>query len=136
MKRIIFISLIIFSCMNSCNKQSSEAKELVPNAPYVALTGDELKIVAEITLKPDVNEVMKPIFEKVVAGSQAEEGCIYYDLHQDISDTTNTKYVMVEIWKNQAAIDIHNESPHFKTFKQASADYIDHMRVLVLKVSK
>lgn len=122
--------------MNSCNKQNPEINEKPSEAPYVALSGDELKIIAEITLKPNVSEAMKPIFEKVVSASQAEDGCIYYDLHQDISDTTNTKFVMVEIWKNQEAINSHNETPHFNTFKQASADYIDNMKVSILKISK
>lgn len=136
MKQILFLTLITLLSMNSCNKQLSDAKETTPNKPSVTLTGDELKIIAEITLKPDASQAMKPIFEKVVAGSQAEEGCIYYDLHQEISDTTNTKFVMVEIWKDQAAINSHNETDHFKTFKQASADYIDSMRVITLKLSE
>lgn len=95
---------------------------------------NELKIVAEITLKPNTWEVMKSIFENVVTSSQAEAGCISYNLHKDITDTTDTKFVMLEIWKDQAAIDMHNESTHFKAFKQAAADYIANMKVTILKM--
>lgn len=136
MKYFLTLTLIILFGMNSCNQQTPASKGLDEKSPKVVLTGDELKIVAEITLKPDAFEAMKPIFEKVIAGSQSEEGCIYYDLHQDITDTTNTKYVMVEIWKDQKAIDSHNETQHFKTFKQSSQGYIDSMRVSILKVAK
>ena len=97
---------------------------------------NQLKIIAEITLKPGTAQAMKPIFEKVIAGSQAEEGNVYYDLHKDIADTTDTKYVMLEVWKDQVAIDIHNETPHFKAFVQASSDYVADMRVVIVKVVK
>ena len=119
--------------MNSCNNQQPENKT---NKPVVILNSDELKIIAEIFLKQGTYDLMKPIFEKVVKGSQAEDGCIYYDIHQDVSDTTNTKYVMVEIWKDQNAIDIHNETPHFNEFKEASKNYIDKMNVTILKVAQ
>lgn len=137
MKKGVLLIFIIIIGLTNCNQQTpNNMNTTTNNMPNVVLSGDELKIVAEINLKPDAWKAMKPVFEKVIAGSQAEEGCIYYDLHQDVSDTTNTKYVMVEIWKNQEAIDFHNETQHFKTFKQASEDYIDSMRVTILKIAK
>lgn len=133
MKHTIFITLLSIFSLSSCTNTTNESVE---NRSAINLSGDELKIVAEIYLKPDAFKSMKPIFEKVIAGSQAEEGCIYYDLHSDVSDTTNTKFMMLEVWKDQAAIDIHNETPHYKNFSKVAKDYIDSLKVTVVQVSK
>lgn len=135
-KKISFtiILLTVFMVFFACKKQNETAKER-PNTCYTDLD-NQLKIVAEISLKPNAMESMRPVFEKVIAASQAEEGCIYYDLHKDVSDTTNTRYIILEIWKDQQAIDAHNESQHFKTFQQTSGDYIEDLKITVMKVSK
>lgn len=133
MKQTILITALFILGLSSCKNQTCDSAE---NKSAINLTGDELKIVAEIYLKPDAFKSMKPVFEKVIAGSQAEEGCIYYDLHCDIADTTNTKFMMLEIWKDQAAIDNHNETAHYKNFSSVAKDYIDSLKVTVLQVSK
>lgn len=135
-KKITFFIVILstLTAFCACDRQSKVANER-SNAYYADLD-NQLKIIAEITLKPNAMESMRPVFEKLIAASQAEEGCIYYDLHKDMSDTTNTKYVILEIWKDQQAIDAHNESHHFKTFQQTSGDYIEDLSITVLKVSK
>lgn len=124
---LLFLVLGLSSCTNKIANNTQTANEL---------SGDELKIIAEIYLKPDAFKSMKPVFEKLIAGSQAEEGCIYYDLHIDIADTTNTRFVMMETWKDQEAIDTHNESEHYKNFSRVAKDYIDSTKVTVVKVSK
>ncbi len=130
MKQTFFILLILAFGLSSCRNNLSESTS------SEVLTGDELKIVAEIHLKPDAFKSIKPAFEKLIAGSQAEEGCIYYDLHADVTDTTNTKFMMIETWKDQAAIDFHNESDHYKIFQKVAKDYVDTTIVTVLKISK
>lgn len=131
---LFIIALFSFSlCLSSCDKKNESSDKEVQCQIH---SENELKIVAEITLKPNAMESMRPVFEKVIAASQAEEGCIYYDLHKNTADTTNTKFVMLETWKDQAAIDLHNESQHFKTFVQTAGDYIDDMKVTVLKIAK
>lgn len=131
MKQVFYTLLLLvfglFSCTNKIAKNTPTSNEM---------NGDELKIIAEIYLKPDAFKSMKPVFEKLIAASQAEEGCIYYDLHIDIADTTNTRLVMIETWKDQEAIDAHNESDHYKNFSRVGKDYIDSTRITILKVSK
>ncbi len=48
----------------------------------------------------------------IIAKSRAEEGCISYTLYQDPSDPT--KFMFFEQWKDQAAIDYHFSTEHFK----------------------
>ena len=45
--------------------------------------------------------------------SAAEEGNITYTLNQDINNPR--AFAMIEIWKDQDAIDKHNASEHFRT---------------------
>lgn len=83
-----------------------------------------LVIVASLTIK---NEADKAGIEKalyaVVDGTRTEEGNVSYVLHQDINNPLT--YVIIEIWKSQDAIDIHNETPHFKAFVEAVGDKAD-----------
>lgn len=131
MKQVLYTLLLLVLGFSSCTNEISKDTHVLSE-----LSGDELKIIAEIYLKPDAFKSMKPVFEKLIAGSQAEEGCIYYDLHIDIADTTNTRFVMLETWKDQEAIDAHNESEHYKNFSRVGKDYIDSTKVTIVKVSK
>ncbi|MCL1996120.1 MAG: antibiotic biosynthesis monooxygenase [Defluviitaleaceae bacterium] len=56
------------------------------------------------------NEVFD-VFKNLVKSSQEEEGCIEYDLYQELNDPN--KFSLIEKWKDQAAIDFHNSTPHF-----------------------
>lgn len=135
MKKIVFIALFGLLFITSCNKKAETVQEdsiVVKNDMDIERTGDELKIVAIMTVKPEaVNDIL-PIFQAVVQGSQEEEDCISYNLHQDISDST--KFVMLEEWKSQSAIDFHNNTDHYKTFKEASKDLIVKSDVSILKL--
>lgn len=136
MKKFVFIALFGLLCITSCNKKAEKTQEdtiiVKTDMDENERTGDELKIVAIMTVKPEaVNDIL-PIFQAVVQGSQQEDGCISYNLHQDISNPT--KFVMLEEWESQAAIDFHNSTNHYKTFKEASKDLIEKSDVSILKL--
>lgn len=135
MKKIVFITLLGFLCITSCNKKTESVQEdtfVVKTDMDEERTGDELKIVAIMTVKPEaVNDIL-PIFQAVVQGSQEEEGCIFYNLHQDVANPT--KFVMLEEWKSQDAIDFHNSTDHYKTFREGSKDLIEKSEVSILKL--
>jgi len=63
-------------------------------------------------------EAMKPL----VQGSQAEEGNVAYDLHKAVGKE-NT-YMMVEVWRDQAATASHNSSEHFTKFVASASEYL------------
>lgn len=83
-------------------------------SPEKAATGDELVIVAHVTVKPEFKDEMLKAFQAVVEGTRKEPGNISYVLYQDISDPL--KFTFVEVWKSQDAINAHNASAHFQTF--------------------
>ncbi|WP_051697704.1 putative quinol monooxygenase [Prevotella sp. 10(H)] len=135
MKKIVFAITIILLCMAGCNKKQEVTQEetIVVKPEIEEPTGDELKIVAIMTVKPEDVKKILPVFQAVVQGSQEEEGCIYYNLHQDINDPT--KFIMLEEWESQAAIDFHNNTEHYKTFKEASKDMIIKSDVTIVKLA-
>ena len=71
-----------------------------------------IQIVALVTVKPEYTEALAAQFKELVKASRAEEGNISYDLHQEIGKPN--RFVFVESWKSQAAIDEHNASEHFQ----------------------
>ena len=76
----------------------------------------ELKIVATVIAKSEcVNEVLKSL-EVVTDATRKEEGNISYVLHKDVSNPS--KFIILEEWKSQAAIDFHNQTAHFQNLKK------------------
>ncbi|MDR2948309.1 MAG: antibiotic biosynthesis monooxygenase [Dysgonomonas sp.] len=134
MKKIVFAILCALLFMAGCNPktQNTDNTIVIKNDMVEERTGDELKIVAIMTVKPEAVEDILSVFQPLVQGSQEEDGCIFYNLHQDISDPT--KFIMLEEWKSQAAIDFHNNTEHYKAFKEASKDMIVKSEVSVMKL--
>ncbi|MDD4514948.1 putative quinol monooxygenase [Massilibacteroides sp.] len=122
MKQAFLITLIVAgsALFSSCKQQPAQTEEIVKTPiieKTVELPKDALRIVAIVTLK---DESFTADFEKaasaVVAGSRAEEGCVYYELGKSNTPLT---YAFIEVWKSQEAINIHNETTHFKAFVEA-----------------
>lgn len=91
----------------------------------------ELKIVASIVAKEGYQEDVLKAMQNVVNETRKEDGNVSYDLHQD---TTNPmKYIILEVWKSQEAIDLHNASAHFGIFKKAIDGKIDSLSIDVVK---
>ena len=91
----------------------------------------ELKIVATIIVKSEYEKEVLTALHNVVDTTRKEEGNISYDLHKNI--TTPSEYTILEVWKSQKAIDLHNASIHFDKFKKAINGKIDSLKVDVIK---
>lgn len=70
-----------------------------------------ISIVAKFVVNEGEEEKFLAMCEGLVTASQAEEGCIEYNLHKDVKEART--YCMIEKWADQAAIDFHNSTPHF-----------------------
>ena len=117
-----FRSKMLFAIIGLFLLSSLAAKEM-KNA-------DELLIIAHVTTKAEYKDELMKAFEKVVEGTRREAGNISYDLYVDTSDPL--KFTIVERWKSQDAINIHNETNHFKEFVKA----IDGKADLDVKIMK
>lgn len=70
-----------------------------------------IKIIAKFTVKPECVDTFLSVTEGLIKCSQAEDGNITYTLNKNIN--ADNEFVMIEGWKDQAAIDTHNNSEHF-----------------------
>ncbi len=68
-------------------------------------------IVAKFTIKAGEEENFLALTRELVKTSNKEKGCVEYSLHKDVKKELT--YCMLEKWKDQAAIDEHNNSSHF-----------------------
>ena len=70
-------------------------------------------IVARFDVNTGKETDFLPVMTELIKASKAEEGCVEYVLHQHTEKPSS--YCLIEKWKHQKAIDIHNNSSHFKT---------------------
>ncbi|MDO3413180.1 putative quinol monooxygenase [Saccharibacillus sp. CPCC 101409] len=87
-------------------------------------------IHADMQIKPEKREAFLQTVQPLVAGSQAEEGCLRYTLAQDASSLD--RFTMIEVWADEAAVERHNASPHFTGFFKVANDFF----ALPLKAEK
>lgn len=92
---------------------------------------EKLNIVANIVVGEEFREELIPVFKKVVDETRKEAGNISYDLHQDVKNPL--KFVILEAWKSQDAINEHNASKHFNEFAKAIENKIDSLTIDVIE---
>ncbi|MBS2969218.1 antibiotic biosynthesis monooxygenase [Metabacillus sp. KIGAM252] len=73
-----------------------------------------ISITAYMNVKPEYREVFLEKVQQVVELTREEEGNVSYRLFEEVSNSN--QFVMLEQWKDQHAIDVHNRSEHFQTF--------------------
>ena len=58
----------------------------------------------------------------LVATTHGEDGCLRYALHRDRNDST--RFLLVEQWTNQDALEAHFGQPHFTPLLEMAADAV------------
>ena len=71
--------------------------------------------------KEDSIDKMKELLTAMVEPSKAEDGCIFYDIFQ--SKERPEKFFAVESWRDEAALDGHRNSEHYKVYKSSYEPY-------------
>ncbi len=90
-----------------------------------------LKIVATLTAKASHAQALDTAIRTLADASRKEPGCLSYLICKDIANPLKT--VIIEEWKDQAAIDTHNASLHFAAFGQSISGMTDSLEITVLK---
>ena len=106
----IFVKGVLFSLLCSLFIFNSFAGD--QSAQEEALT-----IVATVVVKPEYKDDVLKAIKTVVDATRKEPGNIFYDVFEDVGNPL--KFVFIETWKSQAAIDSHNKSTHFNDFVKA-----------------
>jgi quinol monooxygenase YgiN len=72
-----------------------------------------LKVVAKMTISPEVVESVTDLTGKLVAETVKENGCINYNFCKQAG--ADDAYAIIETWEDKAVLDAHMQSEHFTT---------------------
>ena len=90
-------------------------------------------ILAYLTTKPgkeaEFQQQMTAQAKRCLAN---EPGCLQFDVVQDPKNTT--RFVMLEVYKDDAAIKAHQDSQHFKDFRPVVGDLIADRKVEIFSM--
>lgn len=78
----------------------------------------KLTLIAHIKANPDQIDLVKAELTKLVSVTRSEEGCITYDLHQDIK--TPEYFMMYELWESRDLWQLHTKAPHLAAYSAAT----------------
>jgi len=94
------------------------------------LTSDTIRLVARLKARPGKVEALRAVLFGLLAPTRTEEGCITYEMLQNLEDPTD--FTFVEEWSGQPAIDAHFASEHIREalaqFPDLLADELDVRR--------
>ncbi|MCO1601876.1 putative quinol monooxygenase [Desulfosporosinus nitroreducens] len=71
-----------------------------------------IKVIAKLTIKEDKIEELKSIIPELVAETRKEDGCLSYQLFQDVKNKKMLSFV--EDWVSNEALQRHINSKHFQ----------------------
>ena len=82
-----------------------------------------LGVVATLKVKPGMEKQFEAVAKELVAKVNANEpGCKLYALHQGEAAHT---YVFMERYVDQAAVEAHRATEHFKTLGRKMGEFMD-----------
>lgn len=67
---------------------------------------------------------MKELLTAMVEPSKREDGCVFYDIFQYVDNPR--KFMAVESWRDEAALDGHKASAHYAVYKSSYEPFCEH----------
>ncbi|RYE09294.1 MAG: antibiotic biosynthesis monooxygenase [Sphingobacteriaceae bacterium] len=83
-----------------------------------------LNVIAKVTAKTDQIEAVKAGLLTVIEPTRREEGCISYELHQDIKD--KNIFFFYENWDSLHHLEEHRLKPHMVELGHQIKDLLEH----------
>lgn len=74
--------------------------------------------------KDGYEDKMKELLTAMVAPSKAETGCLFYEIFQ--YENNLNKFMAVETWENEEALDGHKASDHYRIYKTSYEPFCDN----------
>jgi quinol monooxygenase YgiN len=71
-----------------------------------------IAVVVNVEVKPERVEEFLRVMEFDAIESRKEEGCLRFDVLRYFTNENN--FVFYEVYRDQAAVDFHKSTPHFK----------------------
>jgi len=131
--------VILFSMALISSSYGSKKTDLESEGPtsfrQVPVEENGMMIVAKLKVKPEKVKAFTEAAKEIIEKSNKEAGCKSYQLYQDPYD--NTRFVFVEEYKNQAAVDAHFASDYFKAFGPKIGDLVaEPAKIKIVSVAK
>lgn len=88
-------------------------------------------VTAKLQVQAGKNKEFEAVFKQLVAAVQAsEEGCLLYALHQSREDAQT--YVVLEQYADEAALQAHGKTDHYRKFGKEMAAFMAGAPVIEL----
>ena len=84
-----------------------------------------LTLIATITARPGHAEAVEAGLRQLVPPSQAEAGCLQYNLHRHQQQAN--RFIMVEQWQDAAALSAHQQTAHFLHFGETYGSLLEQV---------
>ena len=81
-----------------------------------------VRVVAHFVAKSESVEDVKRALIGMIDPTRAENGCVMYELLQNLDDPTD--FTFVEEWTSKADLDLHAESEHIRTGRELVKDHL------------
>jgi quinol monooxygenase YgiN len=74
--------------------------------------------------KEGCEDKLKELLSAMVVPSKAEDGILFYEIFQ--YENNRRKFMAVETWRDEAALDGHKASAHYKIYKGSFEPFCEH----------
>jgi quinol monooxygenase YgiN len=98
-----------------------------------------IHVLATVTLAPGTRDRFLTVFNANVPNVLAEDGCLEYgaavDAITDIRSQAAVRpdvVVVVEKWRDVAALKAHSQAPHMTTYRAAARDFMQSVSLQIL----
>jgi quinol monooxygenase YgiN len=89
-----------------------------------------LKVVAIAETSADKAEELKTICSGLIEPTRKEEGCVSYELYQDI--TNPGRFTFIEEWQSKQHLDVHLKTPHLVAAGEAFGKILTKELVILM----
>ena len=79
-------------------------------------------VLAKLVAKDGKANQLKPLLEALLTPTRQEQGCVQYDLHEDVANPEI--FYFYEVWENSDDVKKHGESTHIQSMRHQAADYL------------
>ena len=91
----------------------------------------EVRVIARFVARQGKEDELQALLQGMLLPTRAEAGCKSYELYE--SDSRGRFYLW-EVWENQAALDRHAATPHFRHLQQGAEKLVkEPFEVNILK---
>ena len=88
-----------------------------------------VKIIAILVARRGMAEELRALLDGMVVSSRAEPGNLQYNLWRDHADAG--RFVLEELYTDDAAVAAHRASPHFKNYLAKINDLAERTAILL-----